>query len=212
MAKRTAARARRAALAGVLGGAIAAASAIGLVGPAGFLGSGGPAAAREMLDRPVAVLQALDKVTARVSTLFADRDETVGFRSLAIRVRACREAPPLEPPESAAFVEIVEADRDGDRVLLYSGWMFASSPAVAALEHPVYDLWVTDCLDAKPVDGAVAGPIAGPATTVLPPERDHGPPRPRERPPQPAGPPTSAPEGEPPPDSTGPARSPGTAD
>ena len=64
-------------------------------------------------------------------------------------MRACRETPPTEPPESAVFMEIRElppnADRERDPETLFSGWMFASSPAVSALEHAVYDVWVVDC-------------------------------------------------------------------
>ena len=71
------------------------------------------------------------------------------FGTLEIVARSCRETPPTEPPESAAFLEIRElppaSDADAPPIDRYSGWMFASSPAVAALEHPVYDIWVVDC-------------------------------------------------------------------
>ena len=60
-------------------------------------------------------------------------------------MRACQKRPPEEPPESAAFLEIREAKPDQKPILLFSGWMFASSPAVSALDNPVYDVWVLDC-------------------------------------------------------------------
>jgi hypothetical protein len=93
----------------------------------------------------VAVLQALDKVTARISTVDAPIDETVKFGTLEIRARYCRKTPPEETPESVAFLEIDEVRRDEAATRRFSGWMFASSPAVSALEHPVYDVWVVDC-------------------------------------------------------------------
>ncbi len=96
----------------------------------------------------VAVLQGLNKVTARVSALEAPVDRPVRFGTLEMTVRACHKAPPEEPPESAAFLEIRDVKPGEAPVELFSGWMFASSPALSALEHPVYDIWVLDCRDA----------------------------------------------------------------
>ena len=98
-----------------------------------------------MQSMPVAVLQGLDKVTARVVTLDVTIGDTMSFGSLRIAARTCRKASPVEPPESAAFLEIQEARPDEAVEPLFSGWMFASSPALSALEHPVYDIWVIDC-------------------------------------------------------------------
>jgi hypothetical protein len=104
-----------------------------------------------ILEHGVAILQGLDKVTARVSPVRAPLDQPTQFGTLEVVVRACRETPPTEPPESAAFLEIRElppaSDVESAPVDLFSGWMFASSPAVSALEHPVYDIWVVDCAD-----------------------------------------------------------------
>ena len=122
----------------------------------------GPALAQEAdapkgpaLEHRVAVLQGLDKVTARVSPVRATIGLPTYFGRLEIIARACRETPPTEPPESAAFLEIRElppaSALDEPPRALFSGWMFASSPAVAALEHPVYDVWVVDC--AEPITG-----------------------------------------------------------
>jgi len=92
-----------------------------------------------------AVLQGLDKITARISTFEAPLGEAVRFGSLQIIARACDKKPPEEPPESAVFLEIVDIRPDSPEVSLFTGWMFASSPAISALEHPVYDVWVVDC-------------------------------------------------------------------
>ena len=92
-----------------------------------------------------AVLQALDKVTARVSTFEAPVGDSVRFGTLHIIARACDKRPPEETPESAAFLDISEIKLGEPTEGVYRGWMFASSPALAAMEHPVYDVWVVDC-------------------------------------------------------------------
>jgi hypothetical protein len=94
----------------------------------------------------VGILKGLDKITARVSTLEIPVGETVAFGTLRIKLDTCHKRPPEEPPETTAFLEIDE-ERPGDSepTRLFTGWMFASSPALSALEHPVYDVWVIDC-------------------------------------------------------------------
>lgn len=102
-----------------------------------------------------AVLQGLDKVTARISTVPAPLGEVVRFGTLEILVRACRKRPPEEPPETTAFVEITDVRRGSEPKRLFTGWMFASSPALNALEHPVYDVSLIDCKASGP--GTQAG-------------------------------------------------------
>jgi hypothetical protein len=101
-----------------------------------------PAAANPM---KFVVLRGLDKITAHVSTFTAPIDKMVQFGALQITARSCDKRPPEEVPESAAFLEIVEARPGETPQKLFSGWMFASSPALSALENPIYDLWVLDC-------------------------------------------------------------------
>lgn len=99
----------------------------------------------QMIERPAARLQGLDKVTARTTTFDIRAGETKVFGSLRVTLRACRENPPIEAPESAAFLEVVEI-RPGEQAdTVFSGWMFASSPALSAMEHAVYDVWVLSC-------------------------------------------------------------------
>tara|TARA_R110002072_G_scaffold3694_2_gene25912 strand:- start:1847 stop:2227 length:381 start_codon:yes stop_codon:yes gene_type:complete len=93
------------------------------------------------------ILQGLDKVTARVSTLEARVGEVVRFGTLEIIARSCDKRPPEEPPESATYLDIWEIRPGEPAVSLFRGWMFASSPALNALEHPVYDIWVLDCAE-----------------------------------------------------------------
>jgi hypothetical protein len=106
------------------------------------------------------VLQGLDKITARVSTIKVPVGQTVNFGALQITARACDKHPPEEAPEAAAFLEVVEVEPDEKPVLRFSGWMFASSPALSALEHPVYDLVVLDCVNANgtPAEDVMPGP------------------------------------------------------
>lgn len=100
---------------------------------------------RSFDDKRIAVLQGLDKITARTSTFEIPVGETGRFKLMDVTVRACRKAPPIEPPEAAAFLELEEKRPDEAPQKLFSGWMFASSPALSALQHPVYDVWVIDC-------------------------------------------------------------------
>lgn len=95
------------------------------------------------------LLQGLDKVTARVTTIEATLGKPVHFGTLEITARRCSKRPPEESPESAAFLEIREVRPGEAPHPLFTGWMFASSPALSALEHPVYDVWVKDCLNVK---------------------------------------------------------------
>lgn len=97
---------------------------------------------------PVAVFSGLDKTTARVTSFEAKVNERASFGSLEVLVRACDKKPPEEPPQTSAYVEIRQIDREAETVQpapIFSGWMFAESPGLNALEHPVYDIWVTDC-------------------------------------------------------------------
>ncbi|MEM7172073.1 MAG: DUF2155 domain-containing protein [Pseudomonadota bacterium] len=114
-------------------------------GFAGLAGFAAAWAASSPLLADQAVLQGLDKITARISTFEAPLNEAVQFGSLEIIARNCYKTPPEEPPEAAAFLEVVDVRPDSDAVRLFTGWMFASSPAVSALEHAVYDVWVLDC-------------------------------------------------------------------
>jgi hypothetical protein len=101
-------------------------------------------------------LRALDKITGSATDLTARIGETITYGRLEVTVRACFQAPPEDTPESAAFLEIrattplrqaatqeqAAGAQDGP---LFSGWMFASSPGLSALEHPTYDVWVISC-------------------------------------------------------------------
>ena len=110
---------------------------------------------------PVAVgvvLGGLDKVAARTAKFEVNLKQQVFYNTLIITAQMCKTRPPEEPPESAAFLEIQERKSDGTTAKIFSGWMFASSPALNALEHPVYDVWVISCKTAPAPTAAPAPP------------------------------------------------------
>ena len=135
----------------------------------GLLGAAGADAADVVFDK--AILQGMDKISGRIIKFEAPVGQSVRFGTLEIIVRTCRKRPPEETPESAAFIDIWEIKTGEAAASLFRGWMFASSPAISALEHPVYDVWVADC----------AEPIAKPSPESQP------------MPPAPAAPPQQSP-------------------
>jgi hypothetical protein len=116
-------------------------------------------AVAETIAEPVALLQGLDKITARVSKIEVPVGTPVRFGTLSIRVRDCEKNPPEEEPESAAFLEIDEVRSGEMNQRVFSGWMFASSPALSALEHPVYDVNLLDCKTASGSPPAQSGKV-----------------------------------------------------
>lgn len=104
--------------------------------------------AADWIDGKKVVLQGLDKITARITTLTTPIDAPLRFGTLELTVNRCAFRPPEETPENVAFLTIL--DRGHDLSLppkaVFTGWMFASSPAVSAMEHPVYDITLLSCL------------------------------------------------------------------
>ncbi len=120
--------------------------------------------ARATIDTSIARMQSIDKVTARTLTFEVNVGATVKFGSIYIKLQACRKAPDIEEPESAAFMQIWEVNEQGTEQekanWIYSGWMFASSPGLSAMDHPIYDVWVLECKDQE---GAAPTAIEGEA-------------------------------------------------
>jgi len=99
-----------------------------------------------MVDYPIVRLRSLDKITARTQNFDARVGTTIKYGTLYIRIMACRKPPPIEEPEAAAFLQVWETDENNKPAWVFSGWMFESSPGLSAMDHPVYDVWVLDCL------------------------------------------------------------------
>ena len=104
----------------------------------------GPANA-DYIKHPTAVFAGLDKITGRIISFEVAIDETVQFGSLQITPRACYTRPTTEAPLTDAFVEVDEVSASNEYKRIFSGWMFAASPGLHGIEHPVYDAWMTNC-------------------------------------------------------------------
>ncbi|WP_191086337.1 DUF2155 domain-containing protein [Roseococcus microcysteis] len=103
------------------------------------------AQAQGWVERRTAELQALDKVTARISVIRATLGQPLQFGTLTITLRACHARPPDEVPDAAAWLEITDSLSPPNSGPVFQGWLFAAAPAVNMLEHPVYDLRVLSC-------------------------------------------------------------------
>ena len=125
----------------------------------------------EMIAEPLAQMQGLDKITARVSQFNAPVGQTVRFGTLSVTVRDCRRSPPEERPENAAFVEIYESRPGEEKERLFSGWMFSSSPALSALDHAVYDVNLLAC---RPASGSLPPPAPAPPVPAPAPGKSRG--------------------------------------
>ncbi len=98
-------------------------------------------------------LEALDKVTGRISVVEVATGEPIAFGTLGITVESCFRRPPELAPDSAALVNVSESREETALPRsLFRGWMFASSPGLSGLEHPVYDVIVLDCIVPAPPD------------------------------------------------------------
>nr|WP_078706609.1 DUF2155 domain-containing protein [Consotaella salsifontis] len=104
----------------------------------------GPAAA-ERIENKVAVFSGLDKITGRITTFDVYVGETVQFGALQVTPRVCYSRPTSETPKTDSFVEVDEITLDRKIQRIFTGWMFADSPGLNAVEHPVYDVWLKDC-------------------------------------------------------------------
>ncbi len=99
----------------------------------------------QKIKNQIAVFAALDKVTARISPLEIPINQSQKFGALTITPRICNTRPPTEQPLTSAFVEIDETQLDTTEKRIFTGWMFAESPGLHAVEHPVFDVWLTSC-------------------------------------------------------------------
>lgn len=99
----------------------------------------------ERIENGVAVFSALDKVTARISKFEVELNKTADFGGMKVTPRACYSRPPTELPKTTTFVEVDEVQLDGKQKRIFTGWMFAESPGIFGVEHPTFDVWLTEC-------------------------------------------------------------------
>jgi hypothetical protein len=134
-----------------------------------------------------AVFSGLDKITGRIISFDAAIGETVQFGALQVTARACYTRPPTEATNTNAFVDVDEVTLKGEIKRIFTGWMFASSPGLHAVEHPIYDVWLTDCSQPVQAPAPVAQTTTPPPTAPAP-QRPRQPPAPRPVAPAPAPP------------------------
>lgn len=121
------------------------------LGGVALLALGHGAARADKIRNPTAVFAGLDKITGRIIAFEAAVDETVQFGSLQLTARVCYSRPEYENPQTTTFVEVEEVTLDNQYRKIFSGWMFAASPGLNAIEHPVYDIWLSDCKGGKDI-------------------------------------------------------------
>ncbi|MCI0599784.1 MAG: DUF2155 domain-containing protein [Beijerinckiaceae bacterium] len=132
------------------------------------------------IKHPRAVFSGLDKITGRTIAFEAAAGETVQFGSLQITEHACYTRPATEAPQTATFVEVDEVSAGNQYKRIFSGWMFAASPGLHGIEHPIYDIWLTDCEG----EGAVEAGLDArerPAPAQTPPAASESPPDPETK-------------------------------
>jgi hypothetical protein len=116
---------------------------------------------------PKAMFSGLDKITGRITSFDAAIGETVQFGALQVTPRACYTRPPTETPLTDGFVEVDEVTLQGEVRRIFTGWMFAASPGLHAVEHPIYDVWLTDCKGGAQTVAEVPPPaVAAPPPTT----------------------------------------------
>jgi hypothetical protein len=103
------------------------------------------AAHADKIKNPTAIFSGLDKITGRIVSFEVTVDETVQFGSLQLTPRVCYSRPSTEAPRTTAFIEVGEVDAANQLSDVFDGWVFASSPGLSAIDHPVYDIWLTEC-------------------------------------------------------------------
>lgn len=134
---------------------------IGL-GLTALAGPGLAPALAEKIENPVAVFAGLDKITGRITSFDVYIGETVQFGALQVTPRVCNTRPQTENPQTTSFVQVDEITLNNEVRRIFSGWMFAASPGLHAVEHPVYDVWLTDCSQTStvaPPEGYVGPPV-----------------------------------------------------
>ena len=115
------------------------------------------AANAEQIATNMARMQAMDKITGRVSIIEVPVNGEVKFGTFSVVVRSCKTNAEGEVPENYAFVDVTDKSFDKEEFNIFKGWMLSSSPAVSAVEHPIYDVWLLKCFDTQePIEGVLS--------------------------------------------------------
>ena len=111
----------------------------------------------EKIKNTVAVFSGIDKITGRIITFDVYIDETVQFGALQVTPKVCYSRPSTEAPKTTSFIEVDEITLERKIRRIFTGWMFADSPGLNAVEHPIYDVWLVNCK----MDSSVGAPTSG---------------------------------------------------
>ena len=124
----------------------------------------------DKIKHPIAIFSGLDKITGRIISFEVKIDETVEFGALLVTPRVCYTRPTTEPQNTTSFIEVDEITVAGDTKHLFSGWIFASSPGLNGVEHPIYDVWLIGCKGGSGIisDNPVVAPPPAPAPEPAP--------------------------------------------
>jgi hypothetical protein len=128
----------------------------------------------QKIPNPTAVFSGLDKITGRIITFEVAVNETVRFGALEVTPRACYTRPPTETANTDGFIEVDELTLQGELRRIFTGWMFVASPGLNAVEHPIYDVWLTECKGA-------AAPVVADAPAEPQPPAQRAPQRQQQR-------------------------------
>jgi hypothetical protein len=139
----------------------------------------------DKISHPIAIFNGLDKITGRIISFEVAINETVQFGALQVTPRVCYSRPPTETPNTDSFVEVDEVTLQGEIKRIFTGWMFAASPGLHAVEHPIYDVWVTDCKGGQSPSVAEVPQEAPPKQPARPQQRPQQPPQRAPAPPPP---------------------------
>jgi hypothetical protein len=131
------------------------------------------AALADKISNPIAVFDGLDKITGRIISFEVAINETVQFGALQITPRVCYSRPPTDAPQTDAFAQVDEIDEQKQIKRIFSGWMFADSPGLHGIEHPIFDIWLTECKggtvvihDAPMAEASAPNPDESPPTDL----------------------------------------------
>ena len=108
-----------------------------------------PCIAQQRVDNPIAEFAGLDKVTARITKFDVKINETVQFGTLQVTPKICNTSASSDDPLTTGFIQVDENTLDNKVHKVFSGWMFADSPGLNAVEHPIYDIWLVSCKGGK---------------------------------------------------------------
>lgn len=109
----------------------------------------GTAAMAAEISTNAALMQAMDKVTGRVNKITVPVNSKISFGDFSLVLRACKKRPAEETPENFAFVDVTDKSFGEDEYNIFRGWMLSSTPGINAIEHPIYDVWLLECVDAE---------------------------------------------------------------